>query len=48
MRPGRGLHRTTRVGGISGEWAVVQQEEEAEGKQTYRELGCNSEAIAVA
>ncbi len=26
MRPGRGLRGTTRVGGISGQWAVAQQE----------------------
>jgi hypothetical protein len=29
MRPGRGLHGTTRVGGVSQEWAVAQQEAEA-------------------
>ncbi len=29
MRLGRGLRGTTRVGGFSGQWAVVQQEVEA-------------------
>ncbi len=32
MRPGGGLQGTTRVRGISQEWAVAQQEAEADGK----------------
>ncbi len=38
MRPGRGLIGTTRVGSISGQWAVVLKEAGADGKQTNGEL----------
>ncbi len=30
--PGRGLRGTTRVAGVSPQWAVAQQEAEADGK----------------
>ncbi len=39
MRMVRRLHGTRRVGEVSGQWAVVQQEAEVDGKQTNGELG---------
>ncbi len=39
MRPDKGLHGTTRDGGVSQQWVVVQQEDKADGEQTNEELG---------
>jgi hypothetical protein len=42
IRPGRELCGTTRVGGISQQWAVAQQEVKLDGEQTNGELGRQS------